>query len=92
MTCNAARPHGPSTKAENPRDVDPSITGQPHQVTGEVPDLMGEFTRTLGTWADVPAAVPHTGAAATRALGHHPPAARESTSPAPSAAHPHIGP
>ena len=23
---------------EHPRDVDPSITGQPHQVTGEVPD------------------------------------------------------
>ncbi len=26
---------------EHPRDVDPSITGQPHQVTGHVPDLMG---------------------------------------------------
>ncbi|GAA4797422.1 hypothetical protein GCM10023220_25810 [Streptomyces ziwulingensis] len=25
----------------HPRDVDPSITGQPHQVTGKVPDLMG---------------------------------------------------
>ncbi len=29
--------------AEHPRDVDPSITGQPHQVTGKVPDLMGNF-------------------------------------------------
>jgi hypothetical protein len=28
-------------KAEYPRDVDPSITGQPHQVTGKEPDLMG---------------------------------------------------
>ncbi len=25
----------------HPRDVDPSITGQPHQVTGKDPDLMG---------------------------------------------------
>lgn len=37
--------------AEHPRDVDPSITGQPHQVTGKVPDLMGTFSRTLGNWA-----------------------------------------
>lgn len=27
----------------HPRDVDPSITGQPHQVTGKVPDLMGVY-------------------------------------------------
>ncbi|SOR80156.1 hypothetical protein SCNRRL3882_3612 [Streptomyces chartreusis NRRL 3882] len=27
----------------HPRDVDPSITGQPHQVTGKVPDLMGIY-------------------------------------------------
>ena len=33
---------------EHPRDVDPSITGQPHQVTGYVPDLMGNISRTLG--------------------------------------------
>ncbi|MFD3910694.1 hypothetical protein [Streptomyces sp. NPDC058603] len=45
-------------KTEHPRDVDPSITGQPHQVTGEVPDLMGNITRTLGNSVDVPAAVP----------------------------------
>lgn len=28
-------------KTGHPRDVDPSITGQPHQVTGQVPALMG---------------------------------------------------
>ena len=33
----------------NPRDVDPSITGQPHQVTGEVPDLMGTYRGRLVT-------------------------------------------
>ncbi len=33
---------------EHPRDVDPSITGQPHQVTGNVPGLMGNISRTLG--------------------------------------------
>lgn len=27
----------------HPRDVDPSITGQPHQVTGKDPDLMGIY-------------------------------------------------
>jgi hypothetical protein len=27
--------------AKHPRDVDPSITGQLHQATGKVPDLMG---------------------------------------------------
>lgn len=47
-------------KAEYPRDVDPSITGQPHQVTGEVPDLMGNITRTLGNSVDVSAAAPAT--------------------------------
>lgn len=52
-------------EVEHPRDVDPSITGQPHQVTGKDPDLMGEHTRTLGNWADMPAAVPK-GTAATR--------------------------
>ncbi|MDH6517504.1 hypothetical protein M2164_003960 [Streptomyces sp. SAI-208] len=41
----------------HPRDVDPSITGQPHQVTGKVPDLMGNISRTLGNSVDMPAAV-----------------------------------
>ncbi|MDH6214686.1 hypothetical protein M2283_001969 [Streptomyces pseudovenezuelae] len=41
----------------HPRDVDPSITGQPHQATGEVPDLMGNITRTLGNPVNMPAAV-----------------------------------
>ncbi len=36
-------------KAEHPRDVDPSITGQPHQVTGRVPDLMGIYRGRLVT-------------------------------------------
>lgn len=42
---------------EHPRDVDPSITGQPHQVTGEVPGLMGNISRTLGNPVNMPAAV-----------------------------------
>lgn len=42
---------------EHPRDVDPSITGQPHQVTGKVPDLMGDISRTLGNPVYMPAAV-----------------------------------
>lgn len=42
---------------EHPRDVDPSITGQPHQVTGKVPDLMGKLSRTLGNTVNMPAAV-----------------------------------
>jgi hypothetical protein len=29
------RPHGPRMDIEHPRDVDPSITGQPHQVNGQ---------------------------------------------------------
>ncbi len=33
----------------HPRDVDPSITGQPHQVTGKVPDLMGIYRGRLVT-------------------------------------------
>lgn len=41
----------------HPRDVDPSITGQPHQVTGRVPDLMGNISRTLGNQVNMPAAV-----------------------------------
>lgn len=41
----------------HPRDVDPSITGQPHQVTGKVPDLMGNISRTLGNSVVMPAAV-----------------------------------
>ncbi|MGX1368430.1 hypothetical protein RKD19_003789 [Streptomyces canus] len=41
----------------HPRDVDPSITGQPHQVTGKVPDLMGNISRTLGNSVNMPAAV-----------------------------------
>lgn len=36
-------------KAGHPRDADPSITGQPHQVTGEVPGLMGEFRARMVT-------------------------------------------
>ena len=41
----------------HPRDVDPSITGQPHQVTGRDPDLMGKIPRTLGNRVDMLAAV-----------------------------------
>lgn len=41
----------------HPRDVDPSITGQPHQVTGKVPDLMGDISRTPGNPVNMPAAV-----------------------------------
>lgn len=41
----------------HPRDVDPSITGQPHQVTGKVPGLMGNISRTLGNPVNMPAAV-----------------------------------
>ncbi|CAM5709539.1 hypothetical protein SAURM35S_01625 [Streptomyces aurantiogriseus] len=41
----------------HPRDVDPSITGQPHQVTGKDPDLMGDISRTLGNPVSMPAAV-----------------------------------
>lgn len=41
----------------HPRDVDPSITGQPHQVTGKAPDLMGNISRTLGNPVSMPAAV-----------------------------------
>ncbi len=33
----------------HPRDVDPSITGQPHQVTGKVPGLMGTYRGRLVT-------------------------------------------
>lgn len=36
-------------EAEHPRDVDPSITGQPHQVTGKDPDLMGNTRGRLVT-------------------------------------------
>jgi hypothetical protein len=43
------RPHGPSTEVKHPRDVDPSITGQPHQVTGKEPDLMGTYRGRLVT-------------------------------------------
>lgn len=35
--------------AEHPRDVDPSITGQPHQVTGKAPGLMGNHRGRLVT-------------------------------------------
>ncbi|GAA3488123.1 hypothetical protein GCM10018987_22060 [Streptomyces cremeus] len=52
-------------EAEHPRDVDPSITGQPHQATGEDPDLMGNISRTLGNSTDMPAAVPKSGTAAS---------------------------
>lgn len=41
----------------HPRDVDPSITGQPHQVTGKAPGLMGTTSRTLGNRVSMPAAV-----------------------------------
>lgn len=33
----------------HPRDADPSITGQPHQVAGNVPDLMGNIVHALVT-------------------------------------------
>jgi hypothetical protein len=33
----------------HPRDVDPSITGQPHQVAGKVPGLMGTYRGRLVT-------------------------------------------
>lgn len=46
---HAPRPHGPRTNVGHPRDADPSITGQPHQVTGEVPDLMGKFRARMVT-------------------------------------------
>lgn len=49
MTLHAVRPHGPRTEVEHPRDVDPSITGQPHQVTGNAPDLMGIYRGRLVT-------------------------------------------
>jgi hypothetical protein len=57
---------------EHPRDVDPSITGQPHQVTGQVPGLMGNISRTLGNPVSMPAAVrilvpPHPFSGAFRA-------------------------
>lgn len=42
---------------EHPRDVDPSITGQPHQATGQDPDLMGNISRTHGNPVNMPAAV-----------------------------------
>ncbi len=41
----------------HPRDVDPSITGQPHQATGKAPGLMGNISRTLGNRVSMPAAV-----------------------------------
>lgn len=49
----------------HPRDVDPSITGQPHQVTGQVPDLMGNISRTLGNPADHASGGTRTRTAAT---------------------------
>ncbi len=52
-------------KVGHPRDADPSITGQPHQVTDKVSDLMGEISCTHGHLTDMPAAVPSsTGTAA----------------------------
>lgn len=36
-------------KAGHPRDADPSITGQSHQVAGEVPGLMGKFRARMVT-------------------------------------------
>ncbi len=41
----------------HPRDVDPSITGQPHQVTGHSSRPDGHISRTLGNRVDMPAAV-----------------------------------
>ncbi len=36
----------------HPRDVDPSNTGQPHQVTGKVPGLMGIYRgRLVSRWS-----------------------------------------
>lgn len=43
---------------EHPRDVDPSITGQPHQVTGRSSRPDGQHSRTLGNTVNMPAAVP----------------------------------
>ncbi len=36
-------------KTEYPRDVDPSITGQPHQESGKGADLMGIYRGRLVT-------------------------------------------
>ncbi len=55
----------------HPRDVDPSITGQPHQVTGKVPDLMGNISRTLGNPVNMPAAVRVPRTAATLFQGFY---------------------
>ncbi len=49
----------------HPRDVDPSITGQPHQVTGKAPRPDGHISRTLGNPVNMPAAVRGTRTAAT---------------------------
>lgn len=40
---NAFWPHGPSMNIGHPRDVDPSNTGQPHQVTGSSPRPDGQY-------------------------------------------------
>ena len=49
----------------HPRDVDPSITGRPTR-NGQSTRPDGQHSRTLGNPVDMPAAVPTTGAAATR--------------------------
>lgn len=52
---------GPTDRCMNvghPRDADPSIRGQPHQVTDKVSDLMGKISCTHGHATDMPAAVP----------------------------------
>src|SRR2546430_1165374 len=54
---NAFGPTDRSMNIEPPRDVAPSITGQPHQVTGKAPDLMGDISRTPGNPVSMPAAV-----------------------------------
>ena len=54
---NAFGPTDRSMNIGHPRDADPSITGQPHQVPGKVPGLMGNISRTLGNSVGMPAAV-----------------------------------
>jgi len=66
------RPHGPGTDVGHPRDVDPSITGQSHRVTGKVPDSVGIYRARTGNPADVLAAVPR-GTAATLCRSRRPP-------------------
>ncbi|EFF92268.1 hypothetical protein SSTG_02587 [Streptomyces sp. e14] len=74
----------------HPRDVDPSITGQPHQVTGKDPGLMGDISRTLGTPVVMPAAVrvlvpPHLRVRTSLRARRRSPRAPDALPPAPTA-------